>query len=303
MIGLGIDAGASSSRWLLLDVDGTELGSGRTGPITGHLFTAEDHAANLGRLRDVLAEALAAARPAAVVAGITGLHPGTAAADVLTDAIAAGAALPSSRVLVANDVHIAYANAFGPGEGVLVYAGTGSVAYHLTFGGEVVRAGGYGYLVDDAGGGYWIGHRGLKRTMRRADEHGHPAALPLDREIYAALGSDRWTEIVATVYGGGRAGVAALAPAVARAAAEGDEDAVLVLQEAGRELARLATIVLGRLDRPRSVAFAGGIARLSPLLTEALRTALPVSTALAVVTTEPVRAAARLALEIARAPT
>jgi len=303
MIGLGIDAGASSSRWLLLDDDGTELGSGRTGPITGHLFTAEERAANLGRLRQVLAEALAAARPAAVVAGITGLHPGTAAADVLTDAIATAAAIPPDRVLVANDVHIAYANAFEPGEGVLVYAGTGSVAYHVTVGGEVVRAGGYGYLVDDAGGGYWIGHRGLKCTMRRADEHGGPAALPLDRAIYAALGSDRWDEMVAAVYGGGRAGVAALAPAVARAAAEGDEDAVLVLQEAGRELARLATIVLGRLDRPLPVAFAGGIAQLSPLLTAALRSALPAASEIVVVTTEPVRAAARLALEIARAPT
>ena len=303
MIGLGIDAGASSSRWLLLGEDGIELGSGRAGPITGHVFTPEDRAANLGRLRDVLDEALAAARPAAVVAGVTGLHPNTAAADVLTDAIVAAAALDRRRVLVANDVHVAYVNAFEPGEGVVVYAGTGSVAVHVAVGGEVVRAGGYGYLVDDAGGGYWIGHRGLKHTMRRADERGRPASLPLDRAIYAALGSDRWDDIVEAVYGGGRAGVAALAPAVARAAAEGDEDAVHVLQEAGRELARLATIVLGRLGRPLPVAFAGGIARLSPLLTEALRAALPAATPLQVVAAEPVRAAARLALELARAAT
>lgn len=321
MIGLGIDTGASSTRWLLLGEDGVELGSGRAGPITGHVFTPEDRAENLGRLRDVLREATAAARPDAVVAGVTGLHPGTPAAAVLTDTILEAIALDRRRLLVANDVHVAYASVFAPGEGVLVYAGTGSVAYHVTDGGEVVRAGGYGYLVDDAGAGYWIGHRGLRLTMRRADEAGRPGTLPLDRAVYAALGSDRWEEIVATVYGRGRAGVAALAPAVAGAAAAGDEGATAILQQAGRELARLATVVLNRLDRSLPVAFAGGIAKLSPLLTDALQAALqaaasadvpaapagagvpaaaPGASPLRVETTEPVRAAARLALDLAR---
>ena len=120
------------------------------------------------------------------------------------------------------------------------------------------------------------------------------------QSLYHDLGSDDWDDLVATVYGGGRSRVAALAPAVAGAAAAGDEDAVVILERAGEELARLAGVLLGRLEPPLPVAFAGGITKLSPLLTEAFKRALPGDVTLEVVTTEPVRAAARLAIKLAR---
>ncbi len=301
MIALGIDAGASSTRWLLLDEGESELGRGRTGPITGHVFTTDERQENLARLRQLLDEALALARPDGVVAGITGLHAGTEAAEVLRRCVLETIGAPAPRVLVTNDMDVAYAAAFAPGEGVLLYAGTGSVAYHVADDGSVVRAGGYGYLIDDAGAGYWIGHEGLKQVMRRADEAGQPASLPLDRAVYAALGSERWEELVAIVYGGGRSTVAALAPAVARAADDGDEAALRILDEAGRELARLAHVVQRRAGGKLPVAFAGGIASMHPRLGEALRGALPAGTELRLVTVEPVHAAARLALARGRA--
>ena len=52
--------------------------------------------------------------------------------------------LAARRAVLDNDMHVAFASAFGPGEGVLVYAGTGSVAYHETAAGVAVRVGGYG---------------------------------------------------------------------------------------------------------------------------------------------------------------
>jgi N-acetylglucosamine kinase-like BadF-type ATPase len=296
VIGLGIDAGASSARWLLLDEHDRELGRGSTGPITGHLFTAKERQETFHHLDTAMAEALAIARPDAVVAGITGLHGGTEAKEILTQRIAETLELDPRSIALEDDMYVAYRNAFEPGEGVLLYAGTGSVAYHLRRDGSIVRAGGYGYLIDDAGAGFWIGQMGIRQTMRWLDELGHPAERPLATLIYDSLSARDWPGIMARVYGEGRSRVASLAPAVAAAAQAGDEAAQAILEQAGRALAQLASAVLGRTPNGLPVAFCGGVTRCGPILSRALEEALPARTELRVITTEPVLAAARLAL-------
>ena len=266
MVGLGIDAGGSSTRWLLLDDAGLELGEGTLGPLTGHVFTPEGKKENLERLAELLRAASSLTQPDAVVGGVTGLHGGTEAAALFQNRAVEVLSLPLEHVLFDNDLHIAYASAFQPGAGVLLYAGTGSVGYHVTADGATVRSGGYGYLIDDAGAGFWIGQQGIRQVFRWVDELGRPADTPLARAIYDALGSDDWDDIIETVYGGGRSRVAALAPAVAAAARAGDDAAMTILTQAGQELARLATAVLYRVRQPLPVAFAGGISKLSPVL-------------------------------------
>lgn len=298
-VGLGVDAGGTGSRWLLVTSTGAVLGEGRTGPLTGHIFSAQDE--QLGRFRDMLSAAEAVHTPDALVAGITGLHPGTVAAELLNRAVEETLGLPPQRTVLDNDMHVAFASAFSPGEGVLVYAGTGSVAYHETLEGEVVRAGGYGYLIDDAGGGYWTGQQGLRALFRLVDTG--EAETPLAKLLYARLGSRSWPEIMPVVYGGGREFVASLAPAVGEAERAGDETASIILERAGAELARLARDVQGRLSQehlgaPLPVAFAGGVTQLSPVLTGALEAHLGAS--VRIVKDEPVHAAARLALRLVK---
>lgn len=301
MIGLGIDAGASSTRWLLLDDAGRELGRGTTEPITGHIFTPKDKATNLGRLEVLLESAQKIAHPDAVAAGITGFHKGTEVETIFAEFISGKLGLSTSHLDLDNDMHVAYASAFEPGEGVIIYAGTGSVGYHETLKGEVVRSGGYGYLIDDAGAGYWIGHEAIKQTMRWVDELGHPADYLLAKAVYEMLGSDDWDDILEAVYGSGRSKVASLSAAVAKAAAGGDEAAIRILKKAGKELARLANAILGRLQKRGvenlPVALTGGLVQLGSLLTDAIQEALPPETAFHIATTEPVVAAARLALK------
>ncbi len=296
-VGLGLDGGGSSSRWLLLASDGTVLGDGRTGPLTGHLYTENDE--QLERLRKVLEEARALAQPDAVVAGLTGIHAGTLALERYTATLRKSLGLGPDRILIGDDMHIAYAGAFRPGEGVLVYAGTGSIAYHRTATGEVLRTGGYGYLIDDAGGGYALGREGLKVLLRRYDALGAPPETPLADALYARIGSRNWNEMMPVLYEGGRSFIASLAPVVAAAAQAGDSDAHHILRAGGVELARLVTDLFGRLGGPLPVAFAGGIARLSPVLTGALEHTL--GTHVEVVEEEPVWAAAKLALTLAQA--
>ena len=235
--------------------------------------------------------------PDALVAGIAGLHPRTAAAALLAGAVQDVLGLAPERSVLANDMHVAFRGAFRPGEGILIYAGTGSIAYHETATGEIVRAGGYGYLIDDAGAGYWLGRQGLRALLRQIDVAGRPSETPLAEALYTRLGSRDWPEIMPVVYGGGRAFVASLAPAVAEAERAGDRTAKRILEQAGAELARLVQNVQGRLDEPLPVAFAGGIARFDSVV-KGLETHL--QTPIKLVQDEPVAAAARLALELVR---
>lgn len=295
---LGIDAGASSTRWLLKNSAGQELAEGKIGPLTGHIFLEADRQENLARLSELIADVKSVASPVAIAIGMTGLHPNTDAARFYETALQTAFKLLPERLELSNDMHVAYASVFEPGEGVLAYAGTGAVGYHETHTGEVVRSGGYGYLIDDAGAGYWIGHEGIKQVMRWVDDIGKPATQLLAEIIYEDIGSKIWPEIMKEIYGGGRSRVAALAPKVALAAHQGDEAAVAILERAGQELARLTNSVLGRLGRPLPVTFAGGISRLSPLLTASLERSLTAHHGFKVEAGEPVQAAAKLALKL-----
>lgn len=295
-VALGVDAGGSSARWLLLSAAGEELARGTAGPISAIQLRSDEREAALQRMRQLLRDVAAAGRPERVVAGVTGLEPGSADAALLAGTVAAALGLPEAAVHVLPDIHTAYLAAFRPGEGVLVYAGTGSIAFHLAAGGATLRAGGHGYLIDDAGGGYWIGREALKRVLRRSDEQGAAARGHLASGVYAAFGGSDWDTIRREVYGGGRARVAALTRVVALAAARGDEDARAVLALAGEELARLARVVSTRLGVVLPVVLAGGVARSGAPLTVALQAALPSGTPFSVSTREPVATAAELAL-------
>jgi N-acetylglucosamine kinase-like BadF-type ATPase len=275
-IGLGVDAGQGATRWALADSTGAVLAAGEAEPFTGHLFTPEARAA-LGEVMRRLTDNLPPdARPWAAVLGVTGLSAGTPAAEFVRQTAAAALALPAIRVQVHDDMRIAHLAAFGDSPGVLVYAGTGAAAYALDARGRAVRAGGHGYLLDDAGGGFWIGREGLRALLRSRDETPTAPAGELARRLDAALGGPDWERIREAIYaGGGREKLAALAPEVLAAAEAGDPLAAEVIDRAGRELGRLAAIVIRRakLQPPVRVAFLGGAAR-TPLA-EALAPHLP----------------------------
>lgn len=302
---LGIDAGSSSARWLLLAADGEELGSGRVGPVSaidllreGDGGTAGAPGTASGNLRELLSQALAHGRPARVVAGVTGLEVASDDARAVGATISAHLGVPDAAVTVVPDVYLAYLGAFDPGDGILVYAGTGSVAIHLTARGEALRAGGHGYLIDDAGGAYWIGREALKLVLRRSDETGAPAAGRLAGALYAVLGGDSWPHIKHAVYRAGRSKVASLASAVSLAARRGDADAKAILAAAGTELARLGNVLTGRLGLMLPVALAGGVADAGEPLTDAFAAALSHGAGFRTVATPPVNAAATLAARL-----
>jgi N-acetylglucosamine kinase-like BadF-type ATPase len=269
-VGLGIDGGGSATRWALGDAGGALIAQGELPGISGHLFRP----AEVARLEAVAASLRAASggiRPARVVAGITGISADTAEAGTAAAILGQAIGLDPGRVRVMDDMWLAYHAAFQPGEGHVVYAGTGSIALHIRADGSVLRIGGRGWIVDDAGSAAWIGREALKLVWRRLDEDPGAADMALARALSTAIGGCSWEAVRAYVYGGGRTEMAALARSVAAA---DDADARAILADAGRELARLAMILVRR-EGARPVALLGRAATLHPAIEQGFRAAAP----------------------------
>lgn len=267
---LGIDAGGTAVRWAVCGRDGALVTRGESAPVTGHLFLPEARA-GFEAFAGELGAAVADLRIGAAVAGVTGLTGDSPEAEAARGILSEALRLDPARIEVQDDLWIGYRAVFRPGEGHLVYSGTGSVAMHMRADGSVLRVGGRGILIDDAGSAFAIGRAALNLVYRRIDR-GEEAG-PLGDALYAAIGGASWNEVRAHVYGGGRTAVALLARAVA-SVAEQDAAALSVLQEAGRELAVLARALIAR-EGARGVVVLGRAAGLHPAILAAMRAALP----------------------------
>ncbi|WP_104992159.1 BadF/BadG/BcrA/BcrD ATPase family protein [Deinococcus sp. NW-56] len=284
---LGLDAGGSGTGWTLLR-GGAVLARGQAPPLTAALLGTPAGEAALSALAGALP-----APPGAAHAGLPGLQVGSPAAETARAALAGALGLPPARVSVEGDLDLAYRAHFPPGGGVLLYAGTGSLAYHVTATGEVVRAGGRGYRLGDDGGGFSLGRAALRWLTDRLDAGEEPAS-PLAAEVASLTDGLDWPTLRAFAYGTpGAAALASLAPAVGRAADVGDPVARALLAEAAHALADLARRVLARTG-PLPLRATGGALRVSPLLPAMLMEHLP---GLEVVWLDHAEAAARRALE------
>jgi len=294
-LGLGIDAGGTRTRWALADGAGAVVAEGEVAGFSALQMRTGGRERVAEALAALASEALRAGRPSRVHAGLTGLGHG---ADELRELIAAPLGLAPGAVTLGTDVETAYLDRFAPGEGYLVYAGTGSIAAYVDSGGVMHRAGGRGAALDDGGGGYWIAREALRHVWRTEDERpGAWRESPMARALFEAVGGDDWAHTREYVYGGDRGAVGLLALAVARSAHE-DPKALEILAEAGVELARLARALAGRFG-PKPVSLAGRVSELHPVIAESMRAGLPPGTAFAVSASRGHHAAARIAARAA----
>ena len=273
-LALGLDAGGTQTRWALADRSGTVIAQGLAPSISGlQLLDDAGRAAVRSSLQDIAAAL--PAPPLQVVAGITGFDAGSV--PLLAEMTAAPWRLPPSAVRTMSDIELACHAAFAPGQGYVVYAGTGSIAAFVDAAGTLHRAGGRGAIIDDAGGGHWIARQALRQIWRAEDET--PGAWrhsALARRLFEQIGGADWSLTRSWVYGASRGELGLLALAVA-AAADEDAQALALLQDAGRELARLGQALLQRFGA-RPLALAGRVLDLHPSIEASLRATLPPGT-------------------------
>jgi len=176
----------------------------------------------------------------------------------------------STPIAVVGDMEIALEAAFDRGPGVIVIAGTGSIAYGRDRQGRTLRAGGWGFAIGDEGSAHWIGRVAVNAVLRASDRGDRSG----DCELAASLGKEWKATSLLDLARAANAvpppNFAALFPGVA---ASQDPLAQDVLRRAGRELAEIAAVVIGRLFAkdpldPVPVAMTGGVFRHSEIVRE-----------------------------------
>ena len=199
------------------------------------------------------------------VGGSGAAHPALAAVvrDCLSEIL-------SSPIDVVGDMQIALEAAFDTGPGVIVVAGTGSIAYGRDQQGRTVRAGGWGFAIGDEGSAQWIGRSAVNSLLRASDRIDGIPETALAKALFKAWGVSSLSDLARAANSVPPPDFAALSPAVF---SSNDDVAAQVLAAAGRELSAIALVVIGRLFAKHHcaavlVAMTGGVFRHAPRVRE-----------------------------------
>jgi glucosamine kinase len=147
------------------------------------------------------------------------------------------------------DIAIALAGGTGGQPGIALIVGTGSSCYGRNAAGENWRSGGWGYIVDDYGSGFYLGQKGLEAVIRAADGRGAQTAL--SAPMLTGLGIHDLNEVMHRIYYPRLAhtDIAALAPIVVQVAEQqNDVIAQSIIQRGCDELALMVATVTGKLQ-------------------------------------------------------
>jgi N-acetylglucosamine kinase-like BadF-type ATPase len=271
---LGIDVGGTKTTCLLADTEGRIVaaarGRGANRQAAGELELEK-------ALHSVMEEALAdrGILPSAICLGIAGV-------DRAEDADVVRAIMRrigyKARTLVVNDALIALEAGVGDAAGIVIVAGTGSIAYGRDPLGRAARAGGWGHVLGDEGSGYWIGRLALRAIVREADGRG--AATSLTSRLLEHFGVERPEELIQKVYHDEftPSAIARLAQYVQQARDESDSVASGILERSAHELLGAAAAVTARLGMTNdefTYVLAGGMFHAVPWLREQLTRLLP----------------------------
>jgi N-acetylglucosamine kinase-like BadF-type ATPase len=241
---LGVDGGGTKTLAVVVDAAGQERGRGQAGGANYNTLGLDTALANLhAAVRTALTVARAAPPVTAAWVGLAGVDRATDR-ELLLPHLA-----PLARAVhLGNDAELAL-SALPSGVGVALIAGTGSIALGRDPSGATARAGGWGHILGDEGSGYDIGRRAVQAALRASDGRG-PATSLLPR-ILARWDLPAAEALLSRVYPtGDKAVLAALAPLVLDAAADGDPAARTIIRRAAAELAAVACAVARVLAFP-----------------------------------------------------
>ncbi|MBV9612687.1 MAG: hypothetical protein JO091_09445, partial [Acidobacteriaceae bacterium] len=256
---LGVDGGQSSTVALIANEDGRVIGRG-SGGACNHVGSSEGRDKFLSAVGECLEQACAAAginrHSTVFAAACFGFSGGAEDKEAYTREL-----VRSEKYRITHDADIALAGATAGEPGIVVIAGTGSMAFGRNAAGNTARAGGWGYVFGDEGGAFDLTRRALRAALRY--EEGWGPGTALRALLIESTGAEDANALLHRFYTDkySRARIAQYAPLVSEAA-EGDAVARAILAEAADKLALLAKGVFQQLFRPgekTTVAFTGGV--------------------------------------------
>ena len=241
---LGVDGGQSGTIAMVGDETGRVIAIGH-GPACRHEHALQDAIASAGF------------RDASFEVACLGLSGGAGGREpMIREAVRA------SRYIVTHDAAIALTGALAGEPGIIVIAGTGSIAFGRDMAGREARAGGWGYIFGDEGGAFDLVREALRACLRQEEGWGAPTAL---RQLFLnSTGANDANDLMHRFYSEQfpRERIAAFAPLVDQAAAAGDAVAQELTAGAAQALATIAGVVRERLFHSGErvlVSYCGGV--------------------------------------------
>jgi N-acetylmuramic acid 6-phosphate etherase len=263
---LGVEGGGTKTAWVLVETvtsgsdAGTEfriLDQGKLPPSNLRLTTPE-------RLREVFAELPKQVDRAGIfVAGCSTEE------DRRSLALVCGDIWPNAKIVTGSDRDSGLAAALDHGDGIVVNAGSGSSVTGRRSD-RIERAGGWGHILGDTGGGYFLSIEALRLILREYDLH--RGEMQFTAKILQALSLNNLDELVRWAQTADKMEIAMLAPVVFEAAAGGDACVNEIVEEGARVLCEYTEAVASRLHllAPK-VALMGGLFYRDSIYTHAFR--------------------------------
>src|SRR5436190_20637877 len=176
---------------------------------------------------------------------------------------------PNAKIVTGSDRDSGLATALDHGDGIVVNAGSGSSVTGRR-GDQIKRAGGWGYVLGDAGGGYFLSIQALRLIMRKHDLH--RSQMQFSAKVLHALSLNNLDELVRWVQTADKMEIAMLAPVIFEAATESDARMMEIIEEGTRVLCEYTEAVADRLHllAPK-VVLIGGLFYRDSIYTHAFR--------------------------------
>jgi len=232
---LGVEGGGTKTAWVLVERDADSLrviDQGKLPPSNFRLVSPE-------RLHAIFQQMPAEVdRVGMFLAGCATQE------DRNTLAKICGEVWRTSRIVAGSDRDSGLAAALGRGDGIAVNAGTGASVTGRR-GDRIEKAGGWGHILGDAGGGYFLALQALRFILREYDLHRGEAQFTA--AILRALSLNSRDDLVRWAQTADKMDVAGLAPVVFECATNGDESVMKIVEEAAGVLSEYTAAVATRL--------------------------------------------------------
>jgi len=254
---LGMDGGGTATKICVADGGGHVIARHTAGPLNVNGQSPEQFQTTLAEILQWLnASGFQAGSCGGIGIGAAGIS-NPRARQLLTEAFTARGYRAS--IFTYLDGETALAAAFPECHGIILIAGTGSICLGRRENGEMVRAGGFGHLVDDGGSAYGIAIAILSAVVRAEDGRAKPTTLR--RLVFEKLGMGSLEELIGYLYTPSRSKkeIASLAVLLEQAAAAEDDAAIEIERESAEELGTLVRTVMTRLPEENNIALAGSV--------------------------------------------
>src|SRR5438874_7803905 len=233
---LGVEGGGTKTAWVLVERAGNELrvlDQGKLPPANLRLATP-------GELRAIFSELPKEITSAGIFLAGCGTEEDRQSLTRLCAEI-----WPQAKIVVGSDRDSGLAAALGHGDGIVVNAGSGSSITGRRDK-RIENAGGWGHILGDAGGGYFLSLQALRLILREYDLR--RGEVQFTTKILRALALSNLNELVRWAQTADKMEVAMLAPVVFEAAAGGDAPVTEILEEGARVLCEYTEAVASRLQ-------------------------------------------------------